>query len=417
MKLMTHTSLFWMTIGMILFFLLGVAFYRVFKELSEDRLKKELAAEMQQVLADPEGFLRDFDRMKDFLDFVAVDTLDHYPGELVEYHDSVMLKPGSGMPDPALCIHFITRVNDTGMHFHICKSTLSSDRLTERITLLIAIMALLFALGLYLLNRHVFTRTWRGFYQTLHSIKEFRAGDPVPEFQPNEIDEFDSLNQEVERMASRISKDYQNLQSFASHAAHEFLTPIAVIRSKAELLLQSERLGEKEVARVSEIIQYSGHLSRVIQALSLLFKMDNDQYPECAEVSFAGMIRSREADIRDQCEIMNLSLETAYRGDLQVRMNPELAGVLVTNLINNAIRHNMPGGSLHMTLTDHELICRNTGKNEALDAGAIFREFYKGDHSGGLGLGLTIVRKIAEQYGLQASYSFLKGQHVFMISK
>lgn len=416
MKLMTHTSLFWITIVMFLFFLLGVSFYKVFKELSDNRLMEELQAEQEVILTDPKYFIENLDHLRGFLDFCSVDTTELQSTPGATFHDSIMVLPDQPNPIPVICVHFTAKADSVNLHFHICKSTITSDQLTERITLLMTGMALLFVLGLYLLNQHVFNRTWRGFYHTLAKIKKFRAGDLVPQFEESEIDEFEELNMEIKRMAGRILHDYQNLQSFASHATHEFLTPIAVIQAKAELLLQDEHLTEKQAAQLNEIIQFSRQLSRTTQALALLFKIDNNQYPEVCQVSFLQLIRAKEKQIRNSCSIMQITLETDYADDFVVEINPELADLFIMNLINNAVRHNHTEGRVTIRLSRESIRITNTGKNEALDEEKIFKEFQKGNHSGGLGLGLAIVMKIGMQYKLKTSYSFDQKLHSFTIT-
>ncbi len=415
MKLLTHTGLFWITMSMILFFMYGVAFYFVFKELSSDRLEKELRSEMEMVLENPEQFTRIKNQAGVFFERYSVDTLEYVPEKSIIFYDSIVYNQSHQSYEPVRCIQFIVDSGELPVQFKIYKSTIPSDKLTERIVFLISLTALLFALGLYLLNRHIFTRTWKGFYTTLRNLKSYRPGNKIPEFEENEIDEFEDLNVELRRMIGRISSDYQNLQSFTSHTTHEFQTPLAVILSKAELLVQNDSLSEEQLAQVNSIIVYARQLSKVTQALSLLFKIENEQFKNTNRLDLKDVIIKSETALREECLNKNVVLRTSLNGSLEVNINEDLAGIMVGNLLRNSIIHNHDGGKLEILLNDHELRISNTGPAEALDEKSIFHEFYKGDQSGGLGLGLAIARKIADQGHLKLSYSFQKDCHIFSL--
>jgi signal transduction histidine kinase len=88
-------------------------------------------------------------------------------------------------------------------------------------------------------------------------------------------------------------------------------------------------------------------------------------------------------------------------------MHPDLASVLLTNLVKNAIVHNHPHGLVQVVLRKGALEVHNTGAATPLDAEKIFTRFYKEQASNtSTGLGLAIVKAIAELYGFTLQYRY-----------
>ncbi len=179
--------------------------------------------------------------------------------------------------------------------------------------------------------------------------------------------------------------------------------------------MQNDTLSEEQLAQVNSIIVYARQLSKVAQALSLLFKIENEKFKKISQLDLKDVILQSETALREECLTKNVEMKTSLDGNLSVNINEDLAGIMVGNLLRNSIIHNREGGKLEIILYDQELKISNTGQTEALDEKNIFHEFYKGDQSGGLGLGLAIARKIADQAHLKLSYSYQKGCHIFSL--
>jgi signal transduction histidine kinase len=97
-----------------------------------------------------------------------------------------------------------------------------------------------------------------------------------------------------------------------------------------------------------------------------------------------------------------------------VAANRSLLDILVSNLLSNAIRHNVPGGELRVELTAHQLTVENTGRAQALPADQLFARLrLRPDRlPGSVGLGLPIARQICETCGFLLSYHYqAPGRH------
>ena len=97
-------------------------------------------------------------------------------------------------------------------------------------------------------------------------------------------------------------------------------------------------------------------------------------------------------------------------------MNETLASVLVSNLIKNAFVHGGEKGEITITLTLEALTIANSG-DSALDGAHIFDRFYQGaKKEGSTGLGLALSKAVADRSGMELSYSFINGMHIFRLS-
>jgi signal transduction histidine kinase len=100
-----------------------------------------------------------------------------------------------------------------------------------------------------------------------------------------------------------------------------------------------------------------------------------------------------------------------------INANPELIEILLNNLLSNATKHNITGGSIGITLEEGSLEICNTGPAHALDQSRLFQRFYKeARYSNHNGLGLSIIKQICEVSGITPSYSFKENKHFFLLS-
>ena len=89
----------------------------------------------------------------------------------------------------------------------------------------------------------------------------------------------------------------------------------------------------------------------------------------------------------------------------------------MTNLLNNAVRHNYSGGEIFVRLLPQKLVVRNTGEPIKGDEKDIFRRFKKGsENPDSLGLGLSIVKKICSEHQFEIEYTRIDEQHTFTVS-
>jgi len=282
---------------------------------------------------------------------------------------------------------------------------------------LITIGVILLLMGiLFLANRILLRRLWQPFYNTLGAIRTFNLSNrrSLPAHPATPIDEFKELDAAVGQMTQKILKDYEMLKNFADNASHEMQTPLAIINSKLDLMIQDPALEEKHLRQLQAMYDAVRRLSKMNQSLLLLTKIENNQFADTDLVDLAPLIEEKLLQFEDLIRAKNLSVrsELDHSG---VRMNPYLADILLNNLLSNAIRHNQADGRFTIDLHDDHLDIGNTGPVFHFDPALIFDRFTKGPRSEGTGLGLAIVRQICDNYGFALSYSFREPLHIIHI--
>jgi signal transduction histidine kinase len=295
------------------------------------------------------------------------------------------------------------------------KSEEETEHLLLWILLITAGVILLLLGTLFLANRLLLRRLWQPFYNTLEGIREFQLSSrkPLP-VNPGSVDEFRNLDAAVGQMTHKILKDYEMLKHFADNASHEMQTPLAIINSKLDLMIQDQGLEEKHLRQLQAMYDAVGRLSKLNQSLLLLTKIENNQFVHTDQVALAPLIGEKLLQLEDLVGSRQLEIHTSL-DRTSARMNAYLADILLNNLLTNAIRHNLDGGRIDIRLEENELSVVNTGPALGFDPATIFDRFTRGSHSGGTGLGLAIVRQICDNYGFPLSYAYDNGLHSIRI--
>lgn len=267
----------------------------------------------------------------------------------------------------------------------------------------------------YITLRFATHSLWHPFDDTLRKTERFNiAKDEVPRFNDTDISEFNRLNRSLTELIRRDHESFRIQKEFTENASHELQTPLAVIRSKLDLLMQEE-MNERQMNIVSDLYNLTTRMSHLNRNLLLLAKIDNAQYVSTEETDIATML----AETLPMYGVLqsDIPIKVFDRRSVQgrsLRANTILLECLLKNLIVNALRHTAPGGDVGVTLTDNQLEVSNTASGGALREDTLFRRFRQGEvRSGGNGLGLAIVRSICDFHKWSVSYRFADGRHVF----
>ena len=174
-------------------------------------------------------------------------------------------------------------------------------------------------------------------------------------------------------------------------------------------------LDEQTMGEVIQMQRTLGHIVRLNKTLLLLAKIDNGQFPENTDVDISAMIREQKELYDDIYEERDIRCDMHLTGSFLVRMNESLASVLVSNLIRNAYVHSEAGARIDIRIEGRTLTVSNDGVTP-LDGKHIFERFYQGSkREGSTGLGLALVKAVADSYGLCVGYRFGEEQHIFSV--
>lgn len=255
-------------------------------------------------------------------------------------------------------------------------------------------------------------RILRPFNATLRGIQQFQLGQKMPiDLPTSRTAEFEELNSFLVRMTARAQRDYQGLQEFSENASHELQTPIASIKAKLELLMDSD-LAEKQLRTLAAMHDELERLAKINQALTLLAKLEHYEAQLADLADFSQLVPATEAAFADLAEMKGITTTQQLAPGVRVPFDASLAQLLLNNLFSNAIRHNLPGGEIRVQLSATELLLANTGHAPTAPVEELFGRFKKGNAAlDSIGIGLAIVKRISELYGHRVSYDYADGWH------
>ncbi|ERJ60985.1 sensor histidine kinase [Sphingobacterium paucimobilis] len=300
-------------------------------------------------------------------------------------------------------------------------STVEEDDYLINLAISLAVLYVVIILSILLINHLVLSRAWKPFRQTLDNLSRYRFGDTSSfETVPTKVKEFEELNKEVKHMIDRNEAVFEAQKRFLENASHELQTPLAITINRLELLMDDATLTESQLVQLSEA---KGALHRMVglnRSLLMLSRIDNNQYVASDLVNFSTLIKSLVDDLEDIASFRDVKFVFQEEvKEFYVNFNRDLAHILLSNLLRNAIKYNTAGGDVLVTIREHEIEIANDSDSGALNPDYIFERFYKGsqdNHSNGLGL--SIVRSILErQHQIKLHYRYESGRHSFVLEK
>lgn len=292
------------------------------------------------------------------------------------------------------------------------------EDLMKSIAILFLVIISLLLVGLFVITKRLSINLWKPFYETLNQIENFEIDKSNhPKFTETNIEEFNRLNNSIEKLITKNTSIYHSQREFIENAAHELQTPLAVFQAKIDTLIQNADFTQEQYKMLSSLNDSVSRLNRLNKNLLLLSKMENDIYSEKQTINLNEAIEKHFDFFTEQAKAKNLIIKTEMNEAVAVKSNPVLAEILISNLFLNAIRHNVSDGQVLVTLSDHSLTFSNTGQSQTLVADKLFNRFSKSNPSEqGNGLGLAIIKKIADLNNWKISYSFANNFHSFSVA-
>ena len=332
------------------------------------------------------------------------------------FKDTVLFEAYADKRIPYRTFNFTSTIDSQPVKISLKHVLLEINELIWLLFLSTNFIIFLLVTGLYFINRKIYKWAWNPFFKNLSRLKKYGVTQKEPiELDVSKITEFEELNQVVVALMDQVRKDFQNLKEFNENISHEIQTPLAVIRNKVVLLLESKNLDEKERERMQAVYQEINKLSKIGKSLTLISRIENQEFKRQDSVDVGVSI---ENILNNMEEIINFKhIDVSI--DLQpvtVECDHILADILFTNLIKNAVQHNTDGGHISIRLTTEKLEITNSGEITELSPEKLFSRFQKGSSAkDSLGLGLAINQKICEIYGFRLVYSHNEEIHTFSL--
>jgi signal transduction histidine kinase len=225
----------------------------------------------------------------------------------------------------------------------------------------------------------------------------------------------------------RLREAFAKEQRFVGDAAHELKTAIAVVRSSVQLLMLKRRTVEEYGTGLERVLEDNGRVEALVAQMLQLASVENTSGEGAYALELSELTATALDRLRPIAEARGVLLLLTPPPAVQVRLLPERAFVLVSNLVLNAVQHSSPGQTVSVSLT----VQQRSVMLEVVDAGTgispealphLFERFYREDRSrsrdtGGTGLGLSICKSIVEGVGGSISVESEpgRGTHVTVV--
>lgn len=308
-------------------------------------------------------------------------------------------------------------VKDKNYLITLWQATMDTEDILAAIVVSLIILFVLFTFFSLWWTKWFVGKLWYPFYQmleqlwevdliNLHEIKIARC----------RVDEFIMLNRVLNRLLDRIQGDYISLRELTETTAHELQTPLSVVKARLELLQQSEKHSEQDTELIRSVNNAVDRVIRLNRFMLMIAKINNDQFPADSSLVLNDFLDDFLSSYEDMIEIRGLAVKKDYSGQLVLCLHPQLAEMLASNLLSNAIRYNVIEGYIRIETTVRSLqICNSYGN--VIPAGDLFARFTKsGQDKEASGLGLAIVKSICQKNNLEISVSIQPEQFCIRIS-
>lgn len=233
-----------------------------------------------------------------------------------------------------------------------------------------------------------------------HQVRALRSGaasaiDPRA-YDEREVAELaDAVNDYHGRMAAMIERE----KEFTANVSHELRTPLTRIRTSCELLEPvAATLDAKSRQRLLQVEQATDDMHALIECLLALAR---DESATAAPARLADIVDAMVERHADRLERQSVRAVVDVPPGVQIPVNRPALGIVLSNLIDNALRHTEQG-ELRIRYRDGTLSVEDTGSGIPAEAlPHVFERFYRAPGGGpdGVGIGLAIVRKICERHG------------------
>ncbi|HTR41572.1 MAG TPA: ATP-binding protein [Pseudomonadales bacterium] len=218
-------------------------------------------------------------------------------------------------------------------------------------------------------------------------------------------DELDRLTEVFNTMTQRLDTSFQRIREFTLHASHELKTPLTIMRGELETALREENFTPVQKERLLCQIDEIERLAKIVDALTLLTKVDAGQVQLNFElVQLSDLVEESVADMKILAQPQNIQVKLNECEDISISGDRHRLRQLLLNLTDNAVKYNHLNGTITVSLRRNEgfgeIKISNTGAGVTPELQPrVFERFFRGDASHnsaieGCGLGLSIAQWI-----------------------
>lgn len=361
-----------------------------------------------------EDFDENFFTIQEIKDYKAISVKNQYLDTILFMQDA---DDDELEPEPVRMLITAFELNGKYYELKVANSMVEEDDLIEELLSDAIWLYISMIISILFINNLVLKKLWKPFYDFLNKLKIYRLGDTetLPQVE-TETKEFIDLQEAVNILLLHTTETYEQQKEFIGNASHELQTPLAITINKLELLIEKGRLETDQAEDISEVLQIIERLVKLNKSLLLLTKIENKQFLDNDTLCLNEIVYKITSDLDDISQFKEITISLNDKKDLVYKMDPSLARVMISNLLRNAVFHNIPNGNVSVEITKSFIKISNTGDCIELDKDLIFTRFYKpNSNSKSTGLGLAMVKAIADLYNFDLTYKFENKLHTFLI--
>jgi len=417
MKLLNYTTTYFAVILIFLLAIWAVLFYfEIMDEIYDsldDGLDNQKMLVIRRAKDDPAILQRS--TFEDGNYIITPINLESSRGFTDSFRDTLMFMENEAEYEPVRLLESVFHQDGNYYKIKVVTSMVEEDDLRKELFFSILYLYLGLIFVILLLNNILQKKAWRPFYKLLSRLERFSIEDAKEiKYEKTNIDEFRLLNERVDRLLKKSVESYKSQKEFIENASHELQTPLAISINKLELMAENSNLNEEQMEELGTVLNSLERLTRLNKSLLLLSRIENRQFEEGEKFSWNGLIVQIIAEFEDFGLHQQVSLEITEKGIFEHRGNRDLAAILISNLLRNAIIHSSSGTTVKVIVSEESIRFENPG-NEALDETRIFSRFQGTESARSTGLGLAISKAISERFNLDLTYQFSAETHIFTI--
>ena len=417
MKLLTKTTLYYLAFTLPLLLLSGWFLYTRI----EKSLKEEIDEELQNSKELWIAHLKTMPAGSNILllnnPFIQVEKANSYSHQDL-FADTLIYQPVEKENVPYRNLSSWFKKDNEQYKVSFQRSVLEQEDVFKNLILLMCFVFGGMLVLFLLINLYVNKKVWKPFNISLEKITSLNMQQlQAVHFDKASIREFNALNTSLNAMTEKMNTHFISMKTFTQNASHEIQTPLAIIQSKLELLMQDSKLNEEQFLAISAAGEATQRLSRLNQSLLLITKIENNQFSATEKISIKGIVEKYLSFFAEMIEQKKVVAKAEISNDWQVFIHPSLADMLVSNLLSNALKYNKVGGEINIKIDAGFFSVGNSSDLTEIKEDNIFRRFANHDTVAGNGLGLAIVKEICDTNNLLLSYKSAFGFHEFVIQQ
>jgi signal transduction histidine kinase len=292
-------------------------------------------------------------------------------------------------------------------------STVESDDLIKNMFYLLFGLWIALSFTLFLVGKIIMSKANKPFYNLLNELEKFRLDNSqMIDFTPSNIREYTQLNKSVRELLKKNITVFTEQKVFIENTSHELQTPLTIVIAKLELLIEKYQHNRNYAEDIADVLNILNRMKRLNANLLLLSKIKNRQFPETSSVNLRNVLETVIADFDDLIDYKGIIIEKTGEASPVMQMNEDLAYILFTNLIKNAVAHNHQGGKIIIRYASDSITIANSGNEVSVDIFERYQNASVDEKSSGLGL--SIVKSIVALYEIEITYSYDK-VHIFTL--